>query len=111
MDEIVADGCELMLENTEIFNKLAKMDKSIAQQVADYIKGMLKRLYEGITGKHHKSQERTQNTVGIYRKSQQNNNSPGVQFSDGIMSADYVNNLSQSTDIVNAQVNATTFDV
>lgn len=55
MDEIVADGCERMLENTEIFHKLARRDKSLAEKVADYIKGMLKRLYEGITNQHYES--------------------------------------------------------
>ena len=57
-----------------------------------------------------KSLRREGTCTGRYRKSQLNNNSPGVQFSDGIMSADYTANLTQFKEIVNAKFKGTTFE-
>lgn len=42
-------------ENGRIDVNIDRVDKSLAQQGADHIKGMRKRLYEGITGKHYEA--------------------------------------------------------
>ena len=50
------------------------------------------------------------NRILYTNNSRQNNDTPGVQFPDNIMSADYAENLSQFKEIVNGKFKGTTFE-
>ena len=66
LHEVVADGCELMLRDSSIFERLAQTDQGLAKSVADYIKEYLGRVYNGLKAIHREA-----SAMGKYIQEQQ----------------------------------------
>lgn len=50
VDEVVAQACELMLDDNTIFDQIAKEDKTLAQKILDFIKDLINDIKEAFSG-------------------------------------------------------------
>lgn len=60
IDEVVADGCEMMLQNSEAVQLLAQQDESLTQKIAKWVKSFvakIKALFENLDPKHEEAAE------------------------------------------------------
>lgn len=58
LDEVIADACEMMLKDSAAIGELAKQNKSLAENIADWIKGfldMIKKAFAGIEAQHEEA--------------------------------------------------------
>lgn len=59
VDEVVADGCEMMLRDTRFINNLAKEDRTLFEKIRDAIRKFVKKIreaFEGVEIAHEEAQ-------------------------------------------------------
>ena len=55
IDEVVADGCEMMLRRSSVAEQLAREDKSLFERISDWVKGWTQKIrdaFEGVEAYH-----------------------------------------------------------
>lgn len=57
LDEVVADGCEMMLLNSDILSDLAQKNRSLFDRIIDHVKEWLNRLRGELNPRHEEAKE------------------------------------------------------
>ncbi|MBQ2700464.1 MAG: hypothetical protein IJF65_04820 [Clostridia bacterium] len=58
IEEVVADGCEMMLKHSQAIQKLVEQDRSLAQKVLDWLRGFIEKLrkaFDSVSYEHREA--------------------------------------------------------
>lgn len=58
IEEVVADGCEMMLKDSQAIQKLVEQDRSLAQKVLDWLRNFIDKLrkaFDGVSYEHREA--------------------------------------------------------
>lgn len=76
VSEVIADGCEMMLNDTELLNRLAKQDRNLFNRIKNFISDWAQKVQDAFLGAENPEHEEAkrlmqQDKSGIYQYSQE----------------------------------------
>lgn len=70
-DEVVADGCEMMLRRSSVAEQLAREDKSLFERISDWVKGWTQKIrdaFEGVEAYHDEAKAMEQHAAELQKR-------------------------------------------